>query len=95
MICFGKKFLTSLSIGGVALDELLVSQPGATKELWMAVYGAGTKYGALMPYSRMQESQADHLGLLFMAMAGYDPNQAVSFWQRMAGQRGERHPPGC
>lgn len=79
--------------GGLALDEALSSQPGATKQLWMSVYGVGTKYGALMPYSRLQESEADQLGLIFMAMAGYDPNQAVSFWQRMASQKGGQAPP--
>jgi predicted Zn-dependent protease len=43
-------------------------------------------YGALLPFSRTQESEADHLGLIFMSMAGYDPNAALSFWQRMAAQ---------
>ncbi len=79
--------------GGTALDQLLSSQSGAARQLWMSVYGVGTKYGALMPYSRLQESEADQLGLIFMAMAGYDPNQAVSFWQRMASQKGGQTPP--
>jgi predicted Zn-dependent protease len=79
--------------GGVALDTALTSQAAETKQLWMSVYGVGTKYGALMPYSRLQESEADQLGLIFMAMAGYDPNQAVSFWQRMASQKGGQAPP--
>lgn len=73
--------------GGAALGEALSSQPAATKELWMSVYGAGMQYGALLPYSRLQESEADRLGLVFMAMAGYDPNTAVPFWQRMASQK--------
>jgi predicted Zn-dependent protease len=46
-----------------------------------------------MPYGRMQESEADHLGLIFMAMAGYDPNEAVPFWERMAAQKGGAAPP--
>jgi predicted Zn-dependent protease len=50
----------------------------------MSVYGGGVQYGALLPYSRVQESEADHLGLVFMAMAGYDPREAVTFWERMA-----------
>jgi len=41
----------------------------------------------LLPYSRLQESEADHLGLIFMAMAGYDPQHAVGFWQRMASKK--------
>jgi len=74
-------------LGGVALSEALASKPAATKQLWMTAFGAGTQYGALLPFSRLQESEADQLGLVFMAMAGYDLNQATSFWQRMASQK--------
>ena len=59
----------------------------------MSVYGVGAQYGAIMPYGRMQESEADHLGLIFMAMAGYDPNEAVPFWERMSAQKGGKAPP--
>ncbi len=79
--------------GGAALSEALSSQPAATKDLWMSVYGVGAQYGAILPYSRMQESEADHLGLIFMAMAGYDPRDAVTFWQRMATKSGGQAPP--
>jgi predicted Zn-dependent protease len=79
--------------GGAALSEALSSKPAATQQLWMSVYGVGAQYGAIMPYGRMQESEADHLGLIFMAMAGYDPNEAISFWQRMASQKGGQAPP--
>jgi predicted Zn-dependent protease len=80
-------------LGGVALSEALAARPAATKELWMSVYGAGAQYGAILPYSRMQESEADHLGLVFMAMAGYDPNHAATFWQRMSTQKGGKGQP--
>ncbi len=50
----------------------------------MAVYGIGSELGGILPYSRLHESEADRLGLIFMAMAGYDPNAAVGFWSRMA-----------
>jgi predicted Zn-dependent protease len=79
--------------GGVALAEALSAQPAATQQLWMSVYGVGAQYGAILPYGRMQEGEADHLGLIFMAMAGYDPNEAISFWQRMASQKGGQAPP--
>ena len=79
--------------GGMALAEALSAKPAATQQLWMTVYGLGAKYGAIMPYSRLQESEADHLGLIFMAMAGYDTNEAVSFWQRMSAQKGGQAPP--
>lgn len=80
-------------MGGVALSTALSTQTAATQQLWMSVYGVGAQYGAIMPYGRMQESEADHLGLVFMAMAGYDPNQAVGFWERMAAQKGGQAPP--
>jgi predicted Zn-dependent protease len=79
--------------GGMALAEALSTKPAATQQLWMTVYGVGAKYGAIMPYSRLQESEADHLGLIFMAMAGYDPNEALFFWQRMSAQKGGPAPP--
>jgi predicted Zn-dependent protease len=78
--------------GGMALDAALNKQPEETKNLWMTVYGVGAQYGALLPYSRMQESEADHLGLIFMAMAGYDPNESLNFWVRMS-QAGGQAPP--
>lgn len=80
-------------LGGTALATALSTQPDATRQLWMSVYGVGAQYGALMPYGRMQESEADHLGLVFMTMAGYDPNAAVAFWERMAAQKGGKAPP--
>lgn len=80
-------------LGGVALSTAISTKPEATRQLWMSVYGAGTQYGALMPYGRMQESEADHLGLVFMTMAGYDPNAAVDFWERMAAQKDGKAPP--
>lgn len=58
----------------------------------MAVFGAGVQLGAILPYSRLQESEADHLGLIFMAMAGYNPNGAVEFWQRMSQNAGAKPP---
>ena len=59
----------------------------------MQVYGAGAQYGVMLPYSRLHESEADHLGLVFMAMAGYDPRSAVDFWKRMAKVKSGKAPP--
>jgi predicted Zn-dependent protease len=59
-------------------------KPQETRNLWLTVYGVGAGYGALLPFSRTHESEADHLGLVFMAMAGYNPDEALAFWQRMA-----------
>ncbi len=73
-----------VELGGMALSEALASKPAQTKNLFMQSYGVGTQVGVLLPYSRVHETEADHLGLIFMAMAGYNPNEAVNFWQRMA-----------
>jgi predicted Zn-dependent protease len=80
-------------MGGVALSTALETEPAATQQLWMAVYGLGAQYGLMLPYSRLHENEADHLGLIFMSMAGYDPNAAIGFWQRMAAQKGGSAPP--
>jgi predicted Zn-dependent protease len=70
--------------GGMALDKLLEDKPDETRALAMTAFGIGAQLGVMLPFSRLHESEADHLGLIFMAMAGYDPNNAVEFWQRMA-----------
>ena len=80
-------------LGGLALDKALEQKPEKTRELWMTAFGVGAQIGVLLPYSRLQESEADHLGLIFMAMAGYDPNEAVWFWRRMANQQSGAAPP--
>jgi predicted Zn-dependent protease len=79
-------------LGGTALSVALQNKPEQTKQLWMSVYGVGSQVGVLLPYSRTHESEADHLGLIFMAMAGYDPHEAVTFWQRMAASGGQKPP---
>jgi predicted Zn-dependent protease len=62
-----------------------------TNQIIMQAAGVGTQLG-LMAYGRNQESEADHIGLIFMAMAGYDPHAAIPFWQRMA-KAGGASPP--
>lgn len=79
-------------LGGTALSVALEQKPEKTKQLWMTAFGIGAQVGVLLPYSRLHESEADHLGLIFMAMAGYDPNIAVNFWERMAKQGGAKPP---
>ena len=79
-------------LGGMALQKALETKPAATQRIFMAAFGIGTQVGILLPYSRLQESEADHLGLIFMAMAGYDPHEAVPFWQRMAAMSGGKLP---
>ena len=73
-----------VDLGGMALSEALANRPAQTQNLFKQSYGIGTQVGVLLRYSRVHENEADHLGLIFMAMAGYNPNEALSFWQRMA-----------
>lgn len=79
-------------LGGQTLAAALQQKPQETQDIWMSVFGAGVQLGAVLPYSRLQENEADHLGLIFMAMAGYDPNAAIAFWQRMSQNAGSNPP---
>jgi len=77
--------------GMTALGTLMGSNPGLGKQLFSQAVGIGSQLG-MLSFSRTHESEADKIGLIFMAMAGYDPRQAVSFWQRMAAQGGQKQP---
>ncbi|MFD1186765.1 M48 family metallopeptidase [Pontibacter rugosus] len=78
--------------GGQTLAALAGTQPGMAQNLLLSVYGVGSQLG-LLKYGRTQESEADRLGLIFMAMAGYNPEESVSFWQRMEAESGGQAPP--
>jgi len=80
-------------VGAVGLMVAMQDEPAETQALWLSVYGVGTTVGIMLPYSRTQESEADHLGLIFMAMAGYDPHAAPDFWKRMAAGKQGGSPP--
>ena len=79
--------------GGMALDFVTANQPEQTRALFGQAYGMGATVGAILPFSRLHESEADEMGLIFTAMAGYDPAKAVPFWQRMSRLGGQK-PPG-
>lgn len=70
-------------LGGVAVGVATAQKSNTTRAIINTAYGLGGQL-ALMSYSRNQESESDRLGLVFMAMAGYNPNEAVTFWERMA-----------
>jgi predicted Zn-dependent protease len=59
----------------------------------LALFGAGAQYGVLLPFGRDQESEADRIGLIYMARAGYDPRAATGFWERMAAAQGGAQAP--
>ena len=82
-----------VELGGFGLSKAMTNYPVKTQNLFMRSYSVGTQYGVLLPYSRTHESEADHMGLIFMAMAGYDPHEAVSFWERMSAAKEGNAPP--
>ena len=70
--------------GSSLTDVLLANKPAATRSTISTIYGIGSQYGVMLPYSRKHDYEADRLGLIFLAMAGYDPHEAITFWERMA-----------
>lgn len=78
-------------LGGVALSVAMANQPVQTRNLFNQAFGVGSQLG-ILAFSRKHESEADKMGLIFMAMAGYDPREAVEFWKRMAESGGQAPP---
>lgn len=80
------------NLGNIALSQALKEKPDKTRQLAMVAYGLGANVGMLLPYSRTHEEEADHIGLILMAKAGYNPESAIRFWQRMLAQEKTRLP---
>ncbi len=80
-------------LGGVALSVAVANKSAETQNLFMTAYGIGSTVGGTLPFSRKQELEADQFGLRFAAMAGYNPQEAIPFWQRMAQAGGGQKPP--
>jgi predicted Zn-dependent protease len=81
-----------IQLGGVGLSAALAKQPSETQQIFLGAYGVTANVGVMLPYSRVHESEADRIGLLLMAKAGYDPREAIPFWQRMNAKGGSRPP---
>jgi predicted Zn-dependent protease len=78
-----------VEVGGLALQVALSQKPETTQNIFLQSYGITSQLG-MLKYSRTHESEADKMGMVFAALAGYDPNVALSFWQRMAAQSKEQ-----
>jgi predicted Zn-dependent protease len=78
--------------GGMALSVAVSKQPQATQNIFLDAYGVGSQVGAILPFSRKNELEADKYGLFFAAMAGYDPRESIGLWERMSKNAGNNKP---
>ena len=78
--------------GQMALSYLTKNQDAKRQQLVSQAYGLGTQYGVVLPFSRKQELEADHIGLILMSKAGYDPAEAPRFWSRFASSHANQQP---
>ncbi|MDP2793883.1 MAG: M48 family metallopeptidase [Sulfurisoma sp.] len=89
----GERMSQQLLIEGVALAAAVSAKDERKGELYATLLGVGATFGILLPYSRLHESEADRMGLIYMAKAGYDPRAARDFWLRMAANDGKKGKP--
>ena len=80
-------------LGAVGVAVATGSQTAEKQQMWQQYYGIGSQVGVMLPFSRGHESEADMIGLTLMAIAGYNPDQSVLFWERMSAKSGGQAPP--
>jgi predicted Zn-dependent protease len=80
-------------LGGVALQVAVANKSQETQNLFLTAYGIGTQVGVALPHGRSQELEADRYGLIFAALAGYNPKEAIPLWQRMEKLSAGNKPP--
>ena len=77
----------------LGLQVAFANKPAETQNLFMTAYGLGAQVGVLLPFSRKHELEADRYGLIWTAMAGYNPREAINLWQRMEKASNGQKPP--
>lgn len=90
----GERLSQEILVAGATVATVVATQDPNKRNLYAGLLGAGAAVGFLLPYSRLHESEADRMGLIYMAKAGYDPRAAIGLWQRMAAEgKGKSKPP--
>lgn len=90
----GERLSQEILVAGLTVATVVATRDSQQRDLYAGLLGAGAAVGFLLPYSRLHESEADRMGLIYMAKAGYDPRAAVGLWQRMAAaSKGKAKPP--
>jgi predicted Zn-dependent protease len=82
-----------LNLGGQTLEAAMHDKPAETRQAALQAFGLGATVGAILPFGRSQESEADRIGLIYMSKAGYDPHEALAFWKRMEAASSGQAPP--
>ena len=81
-----------IALGGVILNTAMRNKSSTDRMIAGGAYAAGTTVGMALPFSRSQEREADHKGLFYSAMAGYDPRAAIRFWEKMQAGKKRKMP---
>jgi predicted Zn-dependent protease len=79
-------------LGAVGVAVAIGGKSEQTQQIWGQAYGLGSQYGVMLPFSRNHETEADKIGLTLMAIAGYNPDESINFWSRMATQSSGQAP---
>jgi predicted Zn-dependent protease len=80
-------------LGAVGVAVATGNKSAENQQIWQQAYGVTTQYGGMLPFSRNHETEADKIGLVLMAIAGYNPENAIAFWTRMAANSNGQAPP--